>query len=142
MRTLTSAAGQVLPIITHQPDSSPAVQPDSENPAFVSHEDFARIDLRVGAVLSATRVPHEDALLDLRVDTGDQGGPRRIIAGLGLSFAPEDLVGQKVIVAVNLEPRSFSKELVSQGMILAGGPGDEIALATVSRDVPVGTRVS
>ncbi len=142
IRTLTSAAGQVLPIITHQPDSSPALQPESAKSGFVSHEDFARIDLRVGVVLSASRVPHEDALLDLRVDTGDQGGPRRIIAGLGHSFTPEDLVGQKLIVAVNLEPRSFSKELISQGVILAGGPGDEIALATVSRDVPVGTRVS
>ena len=49
---------------------------------------------------------------------------------------------QRVIVAVNLEPRAFSKELVSQGLILAGGPIDELALVTVSRDVPAGTRVS
>jgi tRNA-binding protein len=108
----------------------------------VSREAFSRIDLRIGVVVSAEPVPHEEPLLDLHVDTGDEGGPRRIIAALGLTFAPVDLVGQRVIVAVNLEPRSFSKELVSQGAILAAGPSDEIALATVSRDVPVGTRVS
>ena len=142
VRTLTSAAGQALPIITHQPDSNPALQPGAAPAELLSREAFARIDLRVGVVLSATRAPREEALLDLRVDTGDPGEPLRIIAGLGLTFTPADLVGQRVIVAVNLEPLAFSKDLVSQGMILAAGPSDELALATVSRDVPVGTRVS
>jgi methionine--tRNA ligase beta chain len=141
VRTLTSAAGQALPIITHQPDSK-ADSPSAVLSEIVSREAFGRIDLRVGVVISAARVPREETLLDLRVDTGDECGLRRIIAGLGLTFTPADLVGQRVIVAVNLEPRSFSKEIVSEGMILAAGPSDELALATVTRDVPVGTRVS
>ena len=140
--TLTSAAGKVFPIITPQPDSAPSSEPAPALPDLVAFEDFARIDLRVGVIVSAARVPRKDKLVDLRVDTGDVDGPRRVIAGLTLSFAPEALVGQRVIVAVNLEPRAFSKELVSHGMILAAGPSDALALATVSRDVPPGTKVS
>jgi aspartyl-tRNA(Asn)/glutamyl-tRNA(Gln) amidotransferase subunit B len=140
--TLTSAAGKMLPIITPQPDYPPASEPEPALPDLVPFEDFARIDLRVGLIVSAARVPRKDKLVDLRVDTGDVDGPRRVIAGLALSFAPEALVGQRVIVAVNLEPRAFSKELVSHGMILAAGPSDALALATVSREVPPGTKVS
>ncbi len=138
--TLTSAAGKMIPIITPQPDYAPSSERASAD--LVPFEDFARIDLRVGLIVSAVRVPRKDKLIDLRVDTGDVDGPRRIIAGLALSFSPEALVGQRVIVAVNLEPRAFSKELVSHGMILAAGPGDALALATVSREVPAGTKVS
>ena len=140
--TLTSAAGKMLPIITPQPDSGPSLEPDPAPRGLVPFEDFARVDLRVGVIVSAARVPRKDKLVDLRVDTGDVDGPRRVIAGLALSFAPEALVGQRVIVAVNLEPRAFSKELVSHGMILAAGPSDALALATVSRHVPPGTKVS
>ncbi|MEP7124492.1 MAG: hypothetical protein ABJE95_26425, partial [Byssovorax sp.] len=140
--TLTSAAGKMIPIITPQPDYAPSSEPERAPPELVPFEDFARIDLRVGLILAAARVPRKDKLVDLRVDTGDVDGPRRIIAGLALSFSPESLVGRRVIVAVNLEPRAFSKELVSHGMILAAGPGDALALATVSRDLPPGTKVS
>jgi aspartyl-tRNA(Asn)/glutamyl-tRNA(Gln) amidotransferase subunit B len=140
--TLTSASGQVLPIITPPGGLSVALLSGGEPPELLSQEDFSRIDLRIGIVVSATRVPRKDKLLDLRVDTGDREGPRRVVAGLGLSFAPEDLVGQRVIVAVNLESRAYSKELVSHGMILAAGPSDKLALVTVSRDVPAGTKVS
>jgi aspartyl-tRNA(Asn)/glutamyl-tRNA(Gln) amidotransferase subunit B len=140
--TLTSAAGKIFPIITPQPDYTPTSEPEPAPPELVPFEDFARIDLRVGLIVSAARVPRKDKLVDLRVDTGDVDGPRRIIAGLALSFSPEALVGQRVIVAVNLEPRAFSKELVSHGMILAAGPSDALALSTVSREVPPGTKVS
>ncbi len=140
--TLTSAAGKKLPIITPQADFPPTSEPEPALPELVPFEDFARIDLRVGLIVSAARVPRKDKLVDLRVDTGDVDGPRRIIAGLALSFTPEALVGQRVIVAVNLEPRAFSRELVSHGMILAAGPSDALALSTVTRDVPPGTKVS
>jgi aspartyl-tRNA(Asn)/glutamyl-tRNA(Gln) amidotransferase subunit B len=140
--TLTSAAGKMLPIITPQADFPPTSEPEPALPELVPFDDFARIDLRVGLIVSAARVPRKDKLVDLRVDTGDVDGPRRIIAGLALSFIPEALVGQRVIVAVNLEPRAFSKELVSHGVILAAGPSDALALSTVTRDVPPGTKVS
>ena len=107
----------------------------------LAYEDFARVDLRVGEIVPAARVPRKDKLLDLRVDLGEPGGPRRIIAGLALTFAPEDLLGKRVIVAANLAPRDFGKGLVSSGMILAAGPSEALSLATVTRDVPPGTRL-
>jgi methionine--tRNA ligase beta chain len=140
--TLTSAAGKMLPIITPQPDYTPTGSPSPEPPELVPYEDFARIDLRAGVILSAARVPGKDKLVDLRVDTGDVDGPRRIVSGLALSFTPEALVGQRVIVAVNLEPRSFSKELVSHGMVLTAGPSEALVLATVPGDAKPGTKVS
>ena len=108
---------------------------------LVPFEHLAAMDLRVGVIVAAERVPRKDKLLDLRVDVGDASGPRRIVAGLALSFAPEALVGTRVIVVCNLEPRAFSKDLVSNGMILAAGPSDALALATVSKEVAAGTRV-
>jgi methionyl-tRNA synthetase len=107
----------------------------------IAYDDFARVDLRVGLITAAQRVPRKDKLLDLRVDLGEPSGPRRIVAGLALSFTPEQLVGQRVIVAANLQPRDFGKGLVSYGMILAAGPSESLTLATVSKDVPPGTRL-
>jgi len=139
--TLTSAAGMMLPFLAAQLDLSPRSEPIPELPNFVSQEDFARIDLRVGVIVSASRVPGESDLLDLHVNTGDAEGPRRIVADLALSFAPDALIGWKVIVAVNLEPRSLAKGLVSHGTILSAGLPSALALAVVSRDVPPGTKV-
>ena len=102
--------------------------------------DFERLDLRVGLVVSAAKVPKKDKLLDLRVDVGE-GEPRRIVAGLALSFAPEALVGRRVIVVANLAPRDFGKGLVSHGMLLAAGPSDALVLADVPAGPAPGTRV-
>jgi len=132
--TLTSADRLNAPVARPTPASVPI-------PVTIPFDSFTRIDLRVGVIVTASRVPKKDKLLDLRVDTGDEDGPRRIVAGLALSFAPEELIGRRVIVACNLEPRTFAKDLVSYGMILAAGPSDALALATVSKDVPVGTRI-
>lgn len=126
-----------------QPSAEPAagsMPPSTPAPAVVPFEAFTKLDLRVGVVVSAARVPRKDKLLDLRVDTGDPE-PRRIVAGLALSFAPEDLVGRRVVVVCNLEARVFSKDLVSHGMILAAGPSEKLVLASVTGDVPPGTRV-
>lgn len=110
-------------------------------PQTIPFEAFATLDIRVGVIVSAARIPRKDKLFDLRIDTGDADGPRRIVSGLALSFSPEELVGKRVVVLCNLEARAFSKDLVSHGMILASGPSDALALVTVSRDVPPGTKV-
>lgn len=123
-----------------RPASEPAA-PASDAPQLVTYEHFAQLDIRVGLIVSGERVPKKDKLLDLRIDVGDAAGPRQIVAGLALSFAPEDLVGKKVMVICNLEPRVFSKGLTSHGMILAAGPSEQLSLSTVTRDVPAGTRV-
>jgi methionine--tRNA ligase beta chain len=104
----------------------------------VSIDDFQRIELRAGVVVSAERVPRRDDLLDLGVDVGEPI-PRRIIAPIARSFAPERLVGQRVVVAANLTPRDLGDGLVSFGELLA--TADPPALATVAREVPPGTRL-
>src|SRR5205807_8458269 len=84
----------------------------------IDYDTFTGVDLRVGLVKTCERVPRKDKLLRLSVDLGE-AEPRTIIAGLALSFKPEDLVGKKIIVVANLEPRDFGKGLVSEGMLLA-----------------------
>jgi aspartyl-tRNA(Asn)/glutamyl-tRNA(Gln) amidotransferase subunit B len=136
--TLTPISSAPMTTLSGGP---PAAASPAPVPATVSFDHFAALDLRVGLIVEAARVPKRDQLLDLRVDVGDPSGPRRVVAGLALSFAPEALVGQRVLVVCNLEPRAFSKDLISRGMILATGPSETLALATVSKEVAPGTRV-
>ena len=115
-------------------------QPKAPESSTVAYDDFAKLDLRVGVVLTAERVAGKDKLLSLTVDLGEPE-PRPIVAGLALSFRPEDLVGTRVIVVANLEPRKFGKGLVSHGMLLAAGPSEGLKLATVDPLVPAGTKI-
>jgi methionyl-tRNA synthetase len=98
--------------------------------ALVSYDEFTRIDLRVGVVRTCERVKGKDKLLRLTVDLGEPE-PRQIVAGLALTFKPEDLLGRRVVVVANLAPRDFGKGLVSNGMLLATGPSEALVLATV-----------
>ena len=111
-------------------------------PGPIPAEALARVDLRVGAIVSAARVPRKDKLLDLCVDVGDEAGPRRIVAGLALIVPARGPRGQaRASSSCNLEPRDFGKGLVSHGMILAAGPSDGLALGHRRRRRPPGTRV-
>src|SRR5208282_2648574 len=109
--------------------------------AAISYDQFATIDLRVGLVKSCEKVPKKDKLLRLSVDLGEPE-PRTIIAGLALSFAPDALVGRRVVVVANLAPRDFGKGLVSHGMLLATGPSDALRLASVDGDAAPGMRLA
>jgi methionyl-tRNA synthetase len=106
----------------------------------ITYDQFTAVDLRVGLVKTCERVPKKDKLLKLAVDIGEPE-PRTIVAGLALSFQPEQLVGRKVVVVANLAPRDFGKGLVSHGMILATGPSEKLVLATVEGDVEAGARL-
>jgi methionyl-tRNA synthetase len=106
----------------------------------INYDHFSTVDLRVGVVLTAERVAKKDKLLKLLVDLGEPS-PRTIVAGLALSFTPEVLVGRRVAVVANLEPRDFGKGLVSHGMLLASGPSDNLRLASIDQDVSAGARL-
>lgn len=84
----------------------------------IAFEDVEKVDLRVGQILSAEKVEKSKKLLKLKVDIGLE--QRQIVAGIGLSFEPESLVGKKVIVVANLKPAKLMG-VESQGMILVGG---------------------
>ncbi|HRH65068.1 MAG TPA: methionine--tRNA ligase [Bacteroidia bacterium] len=92
--------------------ANPVVSPAK---AATSFDDFQKMDIRVGTILSAERVPKTDKLLKLTIDTGiDQ---RTVVSGIANYYAPENIIGQQVAILVNLEPRKI-KGIESQGMIL------------------------
>jgi methionyl-tRNA synthetase len=123
------------------PEQAPAPAPPAAAPATaqIQYDDFAKLELRVGKVVSAAPVPKKDKLLHLEVDLGE-AKPRTIIAGIAQAFAPDTLVGKSVIVVANLAPRKMAG-LMSEGMILAAGEEQILGLSAVDRDVPPGTRV-
>jgi methionyl-tRNA synthetase len=109
-------------------------------PAKIGIEDFAKVELRSGVVKSAERIQGADKLLKLLVDIGDE--VRQVLAGIALSYAPEDLVGRKVVIVTNLAPRKM-RGLESNGMLLAAsvGPDGKPVLCTFAEDVPAGAKV-
>jgi methionyl-tRNA synthetase len=106
----------------------------------ISIEDFTKVDMRVGLVLSAERVKGADKLLHLKVDLAEPE-PRTIVAGIAEAYRPEQLVGRKVIIVVNLQPRKM-RGLESNGMIVAASlEGGMPVLAGFLEDVPAGARL-
>jgi methionyl-tRNA synthetase len=108
---------------------------------FIEIDDFAKVDLRVGEVVSAERVPKADKLLLLKIDLGEEQ-PRQVLAGIAQYYEPEKLIGRKVVVVANLKPRKL-RGFESQGMVVAASYGEDgrPVLATFTEDVPVGARL-
>ncbi|HEX4900942.1 MAG TPA: methionine--tRNA ligase subunit beta, partial [Pyrinomonadaceae bacterium] len=103
--------------------------------------DFAKVDLRVGEVLTAERLPKSDKLLLMTVDIGEEK-PRQILAGIAEHYAPEKMLGRKVVIVANLKPRKL-RGYESQGMVVAASIGEEgrPVIATFTEDVPNGARL-
>jgi methionyl-tRNA synthetase len=122
------------------PAVAPAPKPAATAPdGKISIEDFAKVELRVGLVKVAEKVKGADKLLRLEVDLGTE--VRQVVAGIAEAYAPETLVGRKVVIVVNLAPRKL-RGLESNGMIVAASPeGGKPVLASFLEDVPVGTRL-
>ena len=105
----------------------------------ISIDDFAKVELRVGQVKVAEKVKGADKLLRLEVDLGTE--VRQVVAGIAESYAPEALIGRKVVIVANLAPRKL-RGLESNGMIVAASPeGGKAVLAAFLEDVAVGTRL-
>jgi len=105
----------------------------------ISIDDFAKIELRVGQVKVAERVPKADKLLRLEIDIGTE--VRQVLAGIAEAYAPETLVGRKVVIVANLAPRKL-RGMESNGMIVAASlEGGKPVLASFLEDVPVGARL-
>ena len=115
--------------------------PGSSETNLIEITDFANIDLRVGEVLTAERIPKADKLLLLSVDVGEEK-PRQILAGIAQYYSPEQLVGRKIAVVANLKPRKL-RGFESQGMLLAASVGEEgkPVIATFTEEVPNGARL-
>lgn len=111
--------------------AAPATDP------HISIDDFAKVQVKVGTVLSAERVPETDKLLRLTVDLGEAES-RQIVSGIAAYTEPEALVGRQLCFVANLAPRKI-KGLESNGMLFAVGEGDTFAFVTPDRQVPPGT---
>ena len=115
-----------------------AITIDTPEAAF---EDFVKIDMRVGLVKAAEKVPKSKKLLALTVDIGE-AAPRSILAGMADAYDPEELVGRKVAVVANLKPRKMMGR-TSQGMVVAASiDRGRPYLVSFPEDAPVGARLS
>ncbi len=103
----------------------------------IAIEQFAQVELRVGTVLEAHRIPGSDRLLRLIVDLGEEEN-RQIVAGIAAQFNPRELLNANVVVVANLEPATIHG-VESQGMILAAGAEKPEALIVTDRDCKPGT---
>ncbi|MBA3913866.1 MAG: methionine--tRNA ligase [Acidobacteriales bacterium] len=118
---------------------APAAPVVAANDGKISIDDFTKIELRVGQVKVAERVPKADKLLRLEVDLGTE--VRQVVAGIAEAYDPETLVGRKVVIVANLAPRKL-RGLESNGMIVAASLEDgKPVLAGFLEDVPVGARL-
>ena len=104
----------------------------------VSFDDFSRLDLRVGRVLSASPVPGADRLYQLQIDVGTR--TLTIVAGIRKHYSVEDMIGHQVVVLVNLEP-TVIRGVKSEGMLLVAGRGKGISLLAPDRNIAPGSPI-
>ncbi|HID06109.1 MAG TPA: methionine--tRNA ligase subunit beta, partial [Armatimonadetes bacterium] len=118
--------------------SKEATQVAREAVPTITIEDFAKLDLRVVRVISAERVHGTDKLMKLEVDMG--GEKRTVVAAIAQEFTPDEMIDKLLVLVANLAPARI-RGIVSQGMILAAGDEKPLALVTLDREVPPGTKV-
>jgi methionyl-tRNA synthetase len=119
-------------------ESPQAAQSATEQAALLPFDRFKEIDLRVGVVKHAQRIPKSKKLLLLTVDVGEE---RQVVAGIGQTYAPEDIIGKQVILVANLQPAKLMG-YESHGMILATHDGEALQLLTTEKPVAPGAKVS
>jgi methionyl-tRNA synthetase len=137
-----SSAPTAAPAATIADSAAATPQPPTPAPLApeITIDDFVKSDLRVGTVLTAEKVEKADKLLRLTVDIGLE--VRQIVAGIAKAYAPEKLVGRKVVIVANLAPRKL-RGIESRGMIVAASLGEDgqPALASFLEEVPNGARL-
>jgi methionyl-tRNA synthetase len=138
------ASSRLSSIPAPAPVNAPLTSPVQEPAApqvqqHITIDDFAKVELRVAQILVAERIPKADKLLRLEVDLGYE--KRQILAGIAEHYAPEKLIGRKIVIVANLAPRKM-RGLESNGMLLAASlEGDAPVLAGFLEEVPLGARL-
>ncbi len=121
-------------------DAPDILAPEPPAPEYIEYDDFTAVELKVGLVLSASKVEKADRLLQLKVDVGEPEA-RSIVAGIAQAYSPEQVVGLRVVVVANLAPRKI-RGVPSQGMVLASGAGGaDLQLVCPDGDPAPGTVV-
>jgi methionyl-tRNA synthetase len=118
---------------------APAAPAEPASPK-IGIDDFGKVDLRVGEVKFAERVKGSDKLLHMKVDIGE-AEPRTIVAGIAEAYTPEQMLGRKIVIVANLQPRKL-KGIESNGMVVAASvEGGKPVLAGFHEEIPVGARL-
>lgn len=104
----------------------------------ITIDDFAKLELQVGEILSCERIPKADKLLKFQLDFGTE--QRQILSGIAEYYEPEQLVGKKVAVVTNLKPRKIRGE-VSQGMILSSESEGKLHVVEIAKEVANGSKI-
>ncbi len=105
---------------------------------LVSYDEFSKLDIRVALVEKAEKVPKADKLIKLSIDLGTE--KRTLVAGLAEFYDAKDLVGKKIIILANLEPRKL-RGIESQGMLLAADDGKNVAMLIPDKDIAPGSKI-
>ena len=134
------AAPQSSPESKAPSPQPPVPSPQPPAPSLISIGDFAKVEMRVGEVKAAEHVPGASKLLKLMVDIGTE--VRQVVAGLAEYYRPENLIGMKVVIVTNLQPRKL-RGVESNGMIIAASAEDHgrPVLVTFKEDVENGARL-
>ncbi|MCO5276155.1 MAG: methionine--tRNA ligase [Flavobacteriales bacterium] len=130
------------PVVQQPPATAtaPVITPEPAMKPHISFDDFSRMDIRIGTIKEAEKVPKADKLLKLSIDVGE-AAPRTIVSGIAQHFAPEELPGKQVLVLCNLEPRKM-RGVESQGMVLmAEDAQGKLVFVQPGSEVPAGGEV-
>lgn len=119
-------------------EERPAQEKKEAKMDVISFEEFKRMDLRVGEILRVEKVPGTDKLLKVEVDIGTE--KRTMVAGVADTYTPEELIGKKLVVIVNLKP-AVIRGIESQAMLLAAEIAGKATIPFFDRDVPAGAKV-
>ena len=111
----------------------------SEEKQTISYDEFSRLDLRVAEIINVEEIENADKLYKLEIKLGDEN--RILVAGIKQHYEKEALIGKKIIIIANLEPRKM-KGVESQGMLLAASDDENIVLLTIDKDIESGTKIS
>jgi methionyl-tRNA synthetase len=140
MRALEEKVTAEQAVMMGKTAPAPAAVAAATGTAKIGIDDFGKVDLRVGVVVSAERVKGADKLMHMKVDIGE-AEPRTIVAGIAEAYTPVELVNRKVVIVANLQPRKL-RGIESNGMIVAASvEGGKPVLAGFHEDIPVGARL-
>lgn len=115
--------------------------PEVKEEPLISIDEFFKVQLKVGQILSAEKVEKSEKLLKLSVDLGESKGPRQIVSGIAKHYAPEVLPGRKIVVVANLKPAKLMGQM-SEGMLLAAcDDAGNLELVSPGVAMPIGTTV-
>ncbi|MFT9076996.1 methionine--tRNA ligase [Ethanoligenens sp.] len=135
------ALSQIAPGAAKQAPVEKAETPNEDTPAGVARigiDDFGKVQLRVATIQTAEKIKKSKKLLKLQLDVG--GEPRQVVSGIAQWYAPEDLMGKKIILVANLAPAKLCG-VESQGMILAADDGDAARVLFVDDVIPSGAKI-